>query len=209
VLVAPLGIVGAWDADAAATARATLAAMMGDSAVGGRAAWTLALDAWHRGDSAAARAFAYRLSPRDTALRTILGAVDAGRHAPRQALDLTDRLRGVREEQNGLGEPFARAILHLRRAEWYDAIGERENAERELRWHENSDFSGWLQGSIQSAEVDWAAGAYVRARSDPAHRRRGHRRLRRPAARGGHAVDRRRTARDALRRAGRARAACL
>jgi hypothetical protein len=138
--------------------------MMGDSAVGGRAAWTLALDAWHRGDSAAARAFAYRLSPRDTALRTILGAVDAGRHAPRQALDLTDPLRGVREEQNGLGEPFARAILHLRRAEWYDAIGERENAERELRWHENSDFSGWLQGPIQGAEVDWVAGAYVRVR---------------------------------------------
>jgi hypothetical protein len=70
----------------------------------------------------------------------------------------------VNEEQDRLGDPFARAIMHLRRAEWYDAIGESENAERELRWHENSDFIGWLQGSIQSAEVDWVAGAYVRVR---------------------------------------------
>jgi hypothetical protein len=70
----------------------------------------------------------------------------------------------VREESNRLGEPFARAILHLRRAEWFEATGEPDLAERERRWHENSDFEGWLQGPIQAAEVDWVAGAYVRVR---------------------------------------------
>jgi tetratricopeptide (TPR) repeat protein len=165
VLAPALGIAGASDSDeAAAAARSVLERAMDDSAVGGRAAWTLALDAWHRGDTAAARALAGRIPTRDDALRVIVAAVDSGRRSPPRALALTAGLRGVNEEQDRLGDPFARAIMHLRRAEWYDAIGESENAERELRWHENSDFIGWLQGSIQSAEVDWVAGAYVRVR---------------------------------------------
>ena len=146
-------------AEEATAARATLEGLLADSAIGARAAWTLALDALQQGDSTRARTLALRAPPR---LREILDAITIGTGAPRKALERTAGLRGVGEEQNRLGEPFARAILHLRRAEWYDALGDHDRAERERRWHENSDFEGWLKGPIQSAEVDWVAGAYVR-----------------------------------------------
>jgi len=163
VLAASLGIPGVPDQDVTA-ARTSLELLSRDSAFGGRAAWALALDAWHQGDTTAARALVARIPPQGSALRAIATAVGRGRGDPRQALALTAPWRGVREEGSRLGEPFARAILHLRRAEWYEATGEPDLAERERRWHENSDFEGWLEGPIQSAEVDWVAGAYVRVR---------------------------------------------
>ena len=163
VLAASLDIAGVPEADVAA-ARATLERFTRDSVVGGRASWALALDAWRQGDTSAARAHAERIPPRDSALRAIAKAVEVGGGEPGRALGLTDPWRGVREEGGRLGEPFARAILHLRRAEWLEAAGEHGRAERERRWHENSDFEGWLEGPIQAAEVDWVAGAYVRVR---------------------------------------------
>jgi hypothetical protein len=163
VLAAPLGIAGVPEADVAA-ARAALERFAGDGVFGGGASWALALDAWVRGDTTAARVLAARIPPQDSALRAIATAVDRGRRDPEQGLALTTPWRGVREEGNRLGAHFARTILHLRRAEWYEATGEPDLAERERRWHENSDFEGWLQGPIQAAEVDWVAGAYVRVR---------------------------------------------
>ncbi len=163
VLAGSLGIAGVPES-AATAARAALERVTGDAVIGGRAAWTLSLDAWWRGDSTAARAHAARIPLGDSALRAIATAVEVGRRAPRRALELTDPWRGVREEGGRLGEPFARAILHLRRAEWLEATGEHARAERERRWHENSDFEGWLEGPIQAAEVDWVVGAYMRVR---------------------------------------------
>jgi hypothetical protein len=171
VLAASLGIDGVPDKDVE-SARSTLTLLARDSVLGGRAAWALALDAARRGDTSAARTLIAGIPPRDSALRAIAAAVGVGVRLPAQALALTARWRGVREEtwrgvdeeSSHLSEPFARAILHLRRADWYDATNEPELAERERRWHENSDFAGWLQGPIQAAEVDWVTGAYVRAR---------------------------------------------
>jgi hypothetical protein len=130
----------------------------------GRSAWTLGVLAAARGATADARDHLARLSPADSSLRVLLRAILASHTSPGDALGVTARLRGAAEEANRLGDPFARALLHLLRARWFDAVGDSLAAVRERRWHENADFEGWLEGEIQSAEVDWAAGAYVRVR---------------------------------------------
>ena len=130
----------------------------------GRSAWTLGVVAGLAGDAAALQRHVARLAPGDSALRVLLRGLQVARAGPRDGLQETERLRGAAEEQNRLGDPFARAILHLQRAGWFAAVGDTAAAERELRWHENADFEHWLQGEIQSAEVDWVAGAYVRVR---------------------------------------------
>jgi tetratricopeptide (TPR) repeat protein len=174
VLAAALDITGVPDTDVVA-ARGVLEGLSLHPGLGGRASWALALEALRRGDAAAAERFMARVPPRDSALRDLLAAVEAGSHAPQQALNLTARWRDVREEQEGLGEPFARAILHIRRAEWLEALGQGESAARERRWHENSDFVGWLRGPIQAAEVDWVVGAYRRVRDGMQAAETGHR----------------------------------
>jgi hypothetical protein len=161
-LAPAIGLPGATAAMAQA-ARQRLAAWPRDGAARARAAWAWGVSTLATGDSSgvgAALAVVRRANP---GLASLLEGLRLGARDPRGALRLTGQLRGgAWEERDGPGDPFARALVHRARADWLDALGDAAAAERERRWYENSDFTGWLQGEIQAAEVDWAAGVYVR-----------------------------------------------
>lgn len=70
-----------------------------------------------------------------------------------EALRLTDSLTNVDYREV---DPFAGAIARLDRAEWYRRLGRWHDADRELLWHEHSDFAQIPRGTLQAAEVDWA-----------------------------------------------------
>jgi serine/threonine protein kinase len=135
-----------------------------------RAAWALAVDAHARHDLPAARTWRIRFQQRvkwDGAQRQLdamLSALDlAARGETEPALALSARLLPY-DESEYWGDPFARALLHVRRAEWLTTLGRRDAADREWLWYENSDFEGWLTGEVEAAEIDWALSAWARAR---------------------------------------------
>jgi hypothetical protein len=133
-----------------------------------RACWALALDAIARQQSADAARWRARITAvNDNTADRLRVMLDAARTAaagnPRAALQQTQQL--MRYESHGdLGDPFARAALHALRARWYEEIGERERALRELLWVENQDLVGWPDGSAQAAEIDWVFDGFARAR---------------------------------------------
>jgi hypothetical protein len=59
------------------------------------------------------------------------------------------------------GDPFARTLLHIKRARWREALGDLAGADAELIWTENQDLVGWPNGPAQAAEVDWVFGKYA------------------------------------------------
>ncbi len=158
VLAGVLGVPGVAQSDVDA-ARSRLQGLASDPRLGVRARWALTVAT--AGDAGSPTAAVREAGP---ALATISVAVAEGRADPAAALRRSASLRGVAEEQNRLGDAFARSVLHLARARWLDRTGETVAAEHERRWHENSDFEGWLEGAIQAAEVDWVVGSYVRWR---------------------------------------------
>jgi hypothetical protein len=129
--------------------------MRSDDAVGARAAWSLALDARARGDTAEAANYAEGLASllrgMDSAARgNWAGALAAS--APALALDSAGR-----------GDPFLRAALHLERGAWLERAGRAEDADRSWLWYENLDLVGWPSAAAQAAEVDWALATYARS----------------------------------------------
>src|SRR3989442_1614557 len=62
------------------------------------------------------------------------------------------------------GDPFARAALHMQRAEWLGQLGRRREAEREWLWHDNADVVDWPTGPAQAGDGGWALGAHARLR---------------------------------------------
>jgi len=78
----------------------------------------------------------------------------AARGAYDSALGATEGLTGIPAQLTD--DPFFRAVLHFRRADWYEQAGRPLSARAELRWHENSDLYGYPTGDPQPAEVDWA-----------------------------------------------------
>lgn len=85
---------------------------------------------------------------------------------PRAALVLLDPIDvdAVAERVDPPGDPFFRAIVHLKRAAWRAQIGDIERARSELLWHEHLDVVGLPTGLPQAAEVDWAFGTLARWR---------------------------------------------
>jgi serine/threonine protein kinase len=151
-----------------ARARAALAAVRGPLAA--RAAWALAVDAAARGDVPAARGWRSRLreqAQHDGALArldTLLRALElAARGDAAGAVALSATLLPF-DEWEQLGDPFARTVLHVRRAEWLERLGRPAAADGEWLWYENSDFEGWLTGDVEAVEVDWALGTWARWR---------------------------------------------
>lgn len=61
-------------------------------------------------------------------------------------------------------DPFFRAIVQFRRADWRAQIGDLEGARGELIWHEHLDLDGLPTELPQAAEVDWAFGTLARWR---------------------------------------------
>ena len=133
-----------------------------------RAAWALAVEAYARGDVPTARTWRARLRERAGPsaalgrLDVLLLALDlAARADVEAALTLSATLLPF-DESEQLGDPFARAVLHVRRAQWLTTLGRRDAADREWLWYENSDFEGWLTGEVEAAEIDWALGVWAR-----------------------------------------------
>jgi hypothetical protein len=87
-----------------------------------------------------------------------LGAVGV----PRAALRLLDKVNIDSVARHG--DPFFRAFVHFRRAEWRAQTGDIEGAKAELIWHEHLDLAGRPTGLPQAAEVDWAFGTLARWR---------------------------------------------
>jgi tetratricopeptide (TPR) repeat protein len=136
-----------------------------------RAAWALAVEAAAGGASAMGRwrplviqasrgpAVARRLS-------LLLDAMSlARRGSPDSALALSIPLLAY-DSTGVVEDPFARAVLHLERADWALALGDSAAADRELLWYENSDIGieGWIQTELQSGEVDAMLSGVVRLR---------------------------------------------
>jgi hypothetical protein len=128
-----------------------------------RAAWMLTLLAGRAGDAPAARRWRRMLAeePAPRPLGLLLDGDSVGAGDPRRALAVTAPLLAL-DSANGGGDPFFRAALHLARAGWRAATGDRLGAAHELRWHENSDFPGRGAGAVQAAEVDAAFGTIAR-----------------------------------------------
>lgn len=141
--------------------KTTLLRYASDSRVRARALFVLSIAYLEEGDTIAAARMIARMKPDPAAQRLtqLVTAIAAARHDTRNALAISDGLIG-KDSHGALGDPFARAVLHLYRARWRTAIGDDEGAAAELMWAENQDFVGWPGGSAQSMEVDWTASAY-------------------------------------------------
>jgi tetratricopeptide (TPR) repeat protein len=151
-------------------ARAALEQLERDSLIGARAAWALALDALDRGDPAAAQPSLARLSaraPRDSAaarLSLLLKGFATGRAGRfEEALAQTQPLLRYNQAVR-VGDPFARTVLYLLRAEWFERLGRWQEAERTLLWYQNSDIDGWAEGVAQAGDADAALGGIARFR---------------------------------------------
>ncbi len=134
-----------------------------------RAAWALTVDAWARGDSAAAErgAAAFQhAAGKDAGSRRLAAVLRAMRAAargfPDSALALSDSLVVTADSAGTLGGPFARPALYLHRAAWAARLGRLDDGERALLWYENSDFEGWPRDEPTGGEVDGVAGVAAR-----------------------------------------------
>jgi tetratricopeptide (TPR) repeat protein len=142
-----------------------------------RAAWALALDAGLHGDTASVAAWheALRAISGDSAtgrLDRTLQAMRAASLDPGSAIRITDGLNSeyvLRRNE----DPFARAVLHILRAQWWLDLGEPQRAEQEWLWTENFDVIAYPSGMLQQSEVDWALGPWARYQRAVSALRRG------------------------------------
>jgi tetratricopeptide (TPR) repeat protein len=147
--------------------RNMLLALLADSANRSRAAWALGVDAAVSGDRDATGRWLDSLSatPADTTaarLATSLLSVDLGsRGMYQEALDLSRELLQYDSAGRG-GDPFTRAALHLKRAEWYDSLDKPDEADGARLWYEHFEFLGFRAREAQPAEIDWALSPYAR-----------------------------------------------
>jgi tRNA A-37 threonylcarbamoyl transferase component Bud32/tetratricopeptide (TPR) repeat protein len=155
----------------------TLESLAGDDPVGVRARWALALYAYAVDDLVTARRLMSLMTatdggqePLDEFLRSVELA-QQGRYeaaiersqGPLRVQSPTVLLQGTPSPGRLLSDPFARALLHIKRGEWFEALGQREAAEREYLWYEAVDVLGLPDiGPAQGGEIDWALGNYGR-----------------------------------------------
>jgi hypothetical protein len=121
-----------------------------------RAAWTLAIDALVHDDTAAFERWRERMQPTTPGGARLARLADAwhtartGNHG--EALRMSAPLVGL--VARDVPDPFLRAALYLKRGAWLVLDGAPEPAA--WIWSQHSDADGWLDGPLQSAEVDWA-----------------------------------------------------
>jgi tRNA A-37 threonylcarbamoyl transferase component Bud32/tetratricopeptide (TPR) repeat protein len=149
--------------------RAALRRFAADPALGTRAAWAGAVDAFATGDTAAGAGWIAQMNGSDsltTRLRDLAAALQVAARgdtvaALRRAAALTAFAPGFR-----LGDPFSRAVLYVARGRWLAATGDARAADRAWLWYLNMDAAGWPSGAPQAGEIDWALethGRYLRA----------------------------------------------
>ncbi len=147
--------------------KSKLAAAAGDSVVGHRAAWVLALASYFTSDTGGIERWRARLHSRGAAARDLEQFARAMSLAAakqwEEALALSDSLDTAINATRPT-DPFARSAFHLLRGDWSLALGDTARAEQELRWHENSDIVGWPTGFPQAGEIDGMLGVVARLR---------------------------------------------
>lgn len=148
-------------------ARRWLEARIAEGPFAPRAHWTLALDAERHGDTATARRHLRALSARDAndraalPLAVLVSARLRGAADPRGALTATEPLLRFDSPRPGL-DIFSRSVLHLSRAQWFEAAGDADGARREILWYENSDTYRFPTREAQKMEVDAVASVAAR-----------------------------------------------
>jgi hypothetical protein len=145
--------------------------LMGVSGPGrARALWSLGLEAIERGDSIEAASWADQLSAAAAAdsmalpLHQLLQAVAIARAGyPDSAAALALPL--LKYNPRGLGgDPFARAVVHLKLGDWLARRGDAASAEGVWLWTEGWDVIGWPEEEVQAGEVDITVSAVARLR---------------------------------------------
>ncbi|MFL5476891.1 MAG: protein kinase domain-containing protein [Gemmatimonadales bacterium] len=144
-----------------------LVAMAGDSQLGHRAEWVLALASYFISETGALERWRARLQSRGPIARDLEHFARAMTLASgkqwKEALALSDSLDTAMNATRP-ADPFARSAFHLLRGDWSLALGDTARAEREWRWHENSDIVGWPTGFPQAGEIDGMLGVLARLR---------------------------------------------
>ncbi len=138
-----------------------LAQLADDSIVGSRAAWALALARLGAGDTVGARRWSERL-PAGDPLRVLIDAGRAAAHGDvAAALAMTDSVHPAFQVTRP-PDPFAGAVFHLYRGDWWEAVSQPARADRERLWYEASNLEGWPEGLSQAGEVDGALAPFAR-----------------------------------------------
>jgi tetratricopeptide (TPR) repeat protein len=153
--------------------RQALETLVAGEAVGARAAWALTMDAYAADDPASARRWA-SVAAEDAALTLLLRAMEEASgeryddalavSQPLLAIQGTAiSLSGTPTPSPPLSDAFLRAALHLKRGEWYEALGDTVSAEREWLWYEAVDVDGLPTVELPlPGEIDWSLGNYGR-----------------------------------------------
>jgi len=159
--------------------REVLESLVGRNPLGVRACWALALDAYAVGETSRARRWSDSLAaapPESGAepLGELLRAVELAEQGRLEAaIERSERLlaaqtptvllQGARSPEHVLSDPFARALLHIKRGQWFLTQGDEEAAEREYLWYEAVDVLGLPHLELpQAGEIDWALGNWGR-----------------------------------------------
>jgi hypothetical protein len=164
VLPHALGLEG-FDGGEAEQGRDALREMAAQPSVRAAALWTLAVDAYRRGDPGEGQRRLQRLRlehpDRDDLILFIEALHEEALGRPERAIAITGAT--LPHQADEAREPFLRSALFLQRARWQEQIG--GSPERELIWYENSDLRGWAEGpAAQAGEIDWALANYARLR---------------------------------------------
>lgn len=166
VVSAALGVPGIPDAEAE-RGRGALESFARQPDFAARAAWVLGLDAYARGDLESGDALLDRLrSAADDSMAARLAlhlqaAELAARRRWLMAVARSDALLAFDSVGLQHGDPFARAALHLKRADWFDRAGEPAKADSARSWYEHMIWRIRLVNEAEPAEIDWALGAYA------------------------------------------------
>jgi len=135
-----------------------------------RAAFALAADAQHRGDTATARRYAglvRELAPRDSGVARLSRLLDAMHQAGAGRFDSALALAAPLAHYGPPGalvDPFGRSLLYLSQARWQRSAGRNALAAQALLWYQNSDggIEGWPQWQLDPGDVDNVLGVYAR-----------------------------------------------
>jgi len=79
-----------------------------------------------------------------------------------RALEITAHLLLLDSAGKRNGDPFARAVVHRRRARWFREIGQEDAADSTLQWYRHTDPAvSVLMHEAIAAEIDWSVGTAV------------------------------------------------
>lgn len=158
-----LGLHG-WPSEAPDSLRRWLERHAGDSVLGPRVRWTVALGRLAAGDTSGFVHHVDALPAGGEPLGALLQAIRAGlRPGSREEGPLADSLRQA-VHLTRPPDPFAPAVLHLLEGERAARSHDADAADRAWRWYLAAEFEGWPSGSPQAGEVDGVIGMLARRR---------------------------------------------